>query len=219
MTRLIVLSLALLAGILVAAPAGAQGIPTHLPFLSLVDGILFPGVSEEVQIIEPRSRVLIDDALKGDRIIGLVTIRPGTTPNARGWRELFPVGMVCVIDDVSRYPDGRLFVVLRGVMKFRIEKETTERDYRTGDIDPLPEPLEDRDRPALRELRVRVDELARAVDPVVLPQMDDDLRINSLAFYMDLDRFERQSLLERDGVVARAHAILDLLTMKLAAPH
>ena len=46
--------------------------------------------------------------------------------------------------------------------------------------------------------------------------MSDTDRINSLAFYMDLDHFERQAILDRDGVVARAQALVDLLTMKLA---
>ena len=211
------LLLAAMAALLVsAAPANAQEVPPVLPLLSLEDGTLFPDVSEEVQIIEQRSRILIDEALKGNRIIGLVTLKPEGLPNERGWLDIFPIGTVCVIDDFTRLPDGRLFVVLRAVMKFRIQQETSDRVYRSALIEPLPEGVEPADRERFRQLRLRVDELAKVADPVVLPEMDDIKRINSLAFYMDLTIFERQELLERDGMIARAQGIIDLLTMKVA---
>jgi Lon protease-like protein len=200
------------------AAATAQTIPSVLPLLSLEDGTQFPGISQEVQIIEPRSRIMVDEALKGDRIVGLVTVRPGSAPNERGWLDLFPVGTVCVIDDVSRMADGRLFIVLRGIVKFRIRSERTDRVYRSADIEPLPETVRVDEQETLRRLRVRVDELAMAADPIVLPEMPDEKRINALAFYMDLTLFERQDLLERDGLIARAQAMIDFLAMKLATP-
>ena len=199
-----------------APPARAQDVPTILPLLSLEDGTLFPDVSEEVQIIEPRSRLLIDEALKGNRIIGLVTLKPEGVPNERGWLDIFPVGTVCVIDDFTRTQDGRLFVVLRAVMKFRIQQEDSDRVYRSAHIQPLPETIAPADRERFRQLRLRVDELAMVADPVVLPPMDDIKRINSLAFYMDLTLFERQDLLERNGLAERAQAMIDLLAMRLA---
>ena len=35
--------------------------------------------------------------------------------------------------------------------------------------------------------------------------------------YMDLDLFERQGLLEQDGVIARARAMVELFTAKVDA--
>jgi hypothetical protein len=102
------------------------------------------------------------------------------------------------------------------VVKFRIEHEETDHAYRTARIDLLPEAVEEEQRATLQELRSRVDELSRAIDPVVLPDLADADRINALAFYGDFDLFERQDLLERDGYLARARAMVDLLTMKLA---
>ena len=200
------------------AAASAQTPPSTLPLLSLTDGTIFPGVSEEIQIIEPWSRNMVEEVLKSDHILGVVTLRPGSTPNGQGWSEIFPVGTVCVIDDVSRLPDGRLFIVVRGVMTFRIRREETDRPYRLAHIDAVPETVAEGDRDTLRRLRLRIDELARQVDPVILPEMLDAERINALASYMDLDVFERQALLERDGIVGRAQAMVELLTMKLGTP-
>jgi ATP-dependent Lon protease len=202
--------------LLSAGTAFAQTFPTVLPLLSLTDGTLFPGLSEEVQIIEPRSRQMIDEAIRGDHIVGLVTMRPESAANERGWHDLFPIGTVCVIDKVNRLADGRLFIVLRSVVKFRIDREETDHAYRTAHIDLLPEAVEEEQLATLQGLRSRIDELSRAIDPVVLPELSDADRINALAFYGDFDLFERQDLLERDGYLARARAMVDLLTMKLA---
>jgi ATP-dependent Lon protease len=197
--------------------ASAQTIPSVLPLLSLNDGTLFPGLSEEVQIIELRSRQMVEEALAGNHIVGLVTMRPDSAVNERGWHDLFPIGTVCIIDNASRLADGRLFIVIRAVVKFRIEHEETDRVYRTARVEMLPETVEDGERDTLHQLRARVDELSSAVDPVQLPDLTDADRINALAFYGDFDLFERQELLERDGYLARAQALIDLLTMKLAA--
>lgn len=205
---------ALLAG---AVPAvGAQTAPSVLPLLSLSDGTLFPGMSEEVQIVEPWSRAMVDEVLAGDRILGLVTLQPESVPNPEGWQEIFPVGTVCVIDRATRLPDGRFFIVLRAVMTFRILSEDAGLAYRRAQIEARPEELAETDRDTLHGLRLRADELAKIVYPVLLPEMSDTERINSLAFYMDFDRFERQALLERHGIVSRAQALVELLTMKLA---
>ncbi len=62
--------------LLMAMPAAAQTVvPPVLPLLSLTDGQLFPGLSMEVQIIEPSSRLMVEEAIKGNSIIGVVTLR------------------------------------------------------------------------------------------------------------------------------------------------
>ena len=209
---------ACIAGLLLTAmPAAAQtAVPPVLPLLSLTDGQLFPGLSMEVQIIEAGSRVMVEEAVKGNSIIGVVTLRPGGTPDARNRSPIFEFGNVCIIDDVMRLPDGRLFILIRSVMTFHIDREETDRVYRVARVTTRPEAVADGDRELLGSLRRRADELSAIADPVKLPAMSDTDRINSLAFYMDLDHFERQAILDRYGVVARAQALVDLLTMKLA---
>lgn len=198
--------------------AAAQVVPDVLPLLPVSDGVLFPGVSNEIQILAPEHKVLVEDAVKTDSLIGLVTLRPDSPRAAQGRNEIFPVGVICVIDRVQRPADGRLYILVRAVMRFRVISEDLSRTYRMGKLDLLPETLTIDEQPTLRELRARVDELAKAVDPVVLSERGDENRINGLAFFMDFDLYERQSLLERDGVIERARAMIDLLTKKLANP-
>ena len=203
--------------LLMATPAAAQApVPPVLPLLSLTDGQLFPGLSMEVQIIEQSSRVMVDEAVKGNSIIGVVTLRPGGVPNERGRSPIFDTGNVCIIDDVMRQPDGRLFILIRSVMTFRLDQELTDRVYRSARVTTRSETVADGDRELLGSLRRRADELSAIADPVRPAAMSDTDRINRLAFYMDLDPFERQAILDRDSIVARAQALVDLLTMKLA---
>lgn len=193
----------------------AQLVPDVLPLLPVTDGVLFPNVSNEIQILAPEHKVLVEDAVRTDSLIGLVTLRPDSPRAEQGRNEIFPIGVVCVIDRIDRAPDGRLYIVVRAVMRFRVLGEDRARGYRTGKLELLPETITRDELPTLHELRLRVDELAKAVDPVVLSERSDQDRINGLAFFMDFDLYERQSLLERDGVIERARAMIELLTMKL----
>jgi ATP-dependent Lon protease len=90
----------------------AESVPEILPLLPVTDGVLFPNVSNEIQIIAPQHKLLVEDAVKGDSLIGLVTLRPGAVPNAQGNGEIFPIGVVCVIDDLKRSADGALYIMV-----------------------------------------------------------------------------------------------------------
>ncbi len=217
------LSVAVAAGLIVCTGTSglaqrrvAESVPDVLPLLPLTDGVMFPGVSNEVQIIAPQHKRLIEDVANGDSLLGLVTLMPGALPNDAGNGPIFPAGIVCVVDEVKRGAEGFLYVKLRAVMRFRVAGEEGGRPYRMGRLDLRPEPLGPDEATTLRGLRERIDELTRIVDPIVLPPKSDDGRINALAFYLDLDLFERQSLLDQDGILARARAMIALLEVKAA---
>ena len=52
-------------------------LPPTIPIFPLEVTMLFPGVSRPLHIFEPRYRAMVADALKGDRIIGMTTLKPG----------------------------------------------------------------------------------------------------------------------------------------------
>ena len=55
-------------------------------------------------------------------------------------------------------------------------------------------------------------------EPKFPPSVPDEDLVNALAQYLDLDVLEHQALLECDGVLARCHALIDLLEMMLHSP-
>ena len=64
-------------------PAGSNagsrtsGLPAVIPIFPLESPTLFPNGTFPLHIFEPRYRAMIADALKGDRIIGMVMLQPG----------------------------------------------------------------------------------------------------------------------------------------------
>ena len=215
LTRLIV---ALLPALLLAATVSvqAQDVPPVLPMLPVSDPILFPGLGMDITIRNPAHAVLIEDVARGNRLFALVTLRPDSLPDGRGNRDVFPNGTLCRLVALTR-SDGRLIITARALGKIRVEGEEFTRPYRLAKIRQVPEVDADTDLDKLHRMRLEIDELLKLVDPLVLPPMSDEERINTVAFYLDLDLFERQDLLDRDGVSARAQALIDLLTMKLAS--
>ena len=55
-------------------------------------------------------------------------------------------------------------------------------------------------------------------DPKFPPAIPDEDLVNALAQYLELQPIERQALLERDGILARCRALIELLEMKILAP-
>jgi Lon protease-like protein len=116
--------------------------------------------------------------------------------------------------------DGRYNIVLRGIEKFRITGETDSRPYRIAQVEPIRETVAEGDRTRLRENRQRLETLLAAAierggkDPKFPPAVADEDLVNALAQYLALEPLERQALLERNGVVGRCRALIELLEIK-----
>ena len=206
-----------------------------LPLFPLPNVVLFPNVFLPLHIFEPRYREMVGDALAGDRMIGMVLLKPGWESDYEGRPPVYPIGCSGVITHAERLQDGRYNIVLRGVERFRIVEEDRSRSYRRAAIERIvDEQLKPDDRIVLSRQRAKLEAmLARTTDrppeaagaqvvyetsaanqmiPSTMP--DDDL-INGLAQYLDLDPIEKQALLEQRGLRARAESLVELLEMKL----
>jgi Lon protease-like protein len=197
-------------------------LPPTIPIFPLPNVVLFPQVFLPLHIFEPRYRELVADALEGDRLIGMVLLRPGWEGEYDGRPAVYPVGCAGVITHHDRLPDGRYNIVLRGLEKFRITGEDESRAYRIARIDSLHEPLPDADRAEIHAARRRLEALLMpqprgrgATDAKLPPSLNDEDVVNTLAQYMEFDPVEKQALLEREGPLARCRSLIELLEMKL----
>ncbi len=196
-------------------------LPPTLPLFPLPSVVLFPNVCLPLHIFEARYREMVSDALEGDRIIGMVLLRPGWESDYEGRPEIYQVGCAGLITHADRTVDGRYNLVLRGFEKFRIRQEDHERSYRRAQVDTILEPMTEADRAVMRAERRRLETLlvpqpeGRGVDPKMPPSMPDEELVNALAQYLDLEVVEKQALLERDGLVNRCRSLIDLLEMKV----
>ena len=195
-------------------------LPPTIPIFPLPNAVLFPNVFLPLHIFEARYREMVADALAGDRIIGMVLLKPGYESNYEGRPAVYPLGCAGVITHSEPLPDGRFNIVLRGLEKFRITGEDESKAYRLAHVDPVPEPVSEADRPVLKQVRLRLEALLVAAierggaEPKFPPAVGDEDLVNALAQYLALEPLERQALLEQDGTLARCRALIELLEMK-----
>ena len=107
------------------APSAATtvALPTEIPLFPLPEVSLFPGVQRPFLIFEPRYREMIADALKGDRVIGMVMLQPGYEKDYEGRPPIRDIGCAGTIEKYEQLPDGRYIILLRGLSTFRIVSE------------------------------------------------------------------------------------------------
>jgi len=195
-------------------------LPPTIPIFPLPNVVLFPNVFLPLHIFEPRYRQMVDASLNGDRIIGMVLLRPGWERDYEGRPPVYPIGCAGVITHAERLADGRFNIVLRGMEKFRIAGEEAGHSYRLAHVTALPEPPADSLRSEIRGERRRLEALLvpqpeGSPDSKVPSSMPDEDLVNALAQYLEFEPVEKQALLERDGVLARCKSLIELLEMRV----
>jgi Lon protease-like protein len=195
-------------------------LPPTIPIFPLPNVVLFPNVFLPLHIFEPRYRQMVEDALRGDRIVGMVLLRPGWEPAYHECPAVYPVGCAGVITHSERLSDGRFNIVLRGIEKFRVTGEEESHPYRVALVESVREPAPESFRDEMQGARRRLESLlvpqplGRA-DPKMPAAMPDEELVNALAQYLEFEPVEKQALLERDGLLERCHSLIELLEMKV----
>src|SRR6266566_657655 len=110
-----------------------------LPLFPLPNVVLFPNVFLPLHIFEPRYREMVADALNGDRLIGMVLLKPGWQHDYEGTPAVYPIGCSGLVTHAERLGDGRYNIVLRGIERFRIVEEDRRCSYRRATVQPVPE--------------------------------------------------------------------------------
>lgn len=165
---------------------------------------------------------MVADALKGDRIIGMVMLQPGHEAEYEGRPPIFPIGCAGLITEFEQLPDGRYNILLGGLTKFRVEAEDNSRLYRLARVTAISEVLDDREAAALNEARERLGSLLSALSsrigiPEPPPGVPDEQVVDELSEYLPMPSLQRQRLLEQEDPLARARSLVELLEMLAAS--
>lgn len=200
----------------------AIDLPQAVPVFPLDGVLLLPGGQLPLNIFEPRYLNMVDDAMAGDRLVGMVQTRGGDPERP----ALAPVGCVGKITGFAETPDGRYMITLTGVARFEIGEELPvgspyrqvrarfaafEDDLRQHESPP---PL---DRPRfLKALGRYLDQRGLGIDWDTAGQAPADALINSLAMGLPFDPAEKQALLEAVTIADRAEALIALLEIDSA---
>ena len=192
--------------------------PVRLPLFPLGGAILFPRSHLPLHIFEPRYRQMVEDAVAGDGLIGM--IQPKAAPDdGLGQPELYRVGCIGEVVGFEELGDGRYNIVLQGTLRFRLVAEAdVGTPYRQADV--LPTNGDEADALALPSvLRAAVDQEARllgdamglTVDWAAVERLDDEMLVNAIAQVAPFDTGAKQALLESDPLGGRAELLVQLM--------
>jgi Lon protease-like protein len=120
-------------------PASPADLPTHIPVFPLTGALLLPFSHRPLNVFEPRYVEMIDQALAGNRLIGLIQPEDTSEESPRGRAPLQQIGTVGRLTHWEENGEGRYFIILEGVTRFRLVSElTVMTPFRQAAIDTTP---------------------------------------------------------------------------------
>lgn len=200
-------------------------LPEEIPVFPLPGAMLLPGGHLPLNIFEPRYLNMVEDALKGSRLIGMIQ------PVAERDEHLLPdgitlyeVGCAGRIVQFAESEDGRYLIVLDGVIRFRVVEELEAHDgYRrvradygsfaadlNTDSDGTVEHIEDRDR-LLAAMTKYFDLNGISADTDGISESSDHDLVTTLAMSCPFDPGEKQALLECATTLQRGELLINIL--------
>ena len=198
----------------------APTFPDELPILPLRGVVVYPQTGVPLTIGQPRSIRLVDEAVAGTRLVGLVASKNADLENPNP-EDLYSVGTIATIHRLFRAPDGTIRILIQGMARFRVVEFTQTDPYLKAKIELYPE---------IQETGLEVDALARnARDQFVhiaemipsiprelvtsVSSIEDALQITyTIANFQRMDMDAAQAILELDKVTDKLHKLISILT-------
>src|SRR5947209_7574110 len=103
-------------------------IPDVLPVLPLKDVVIYPFAVQPLGVGQERSIRLIDDVMRGDRLVVLVAQKSAETEQA-GPNDIFKIGTVSRVARMIRMPDNTIQIIVQGLERVDIGEFTQEKPY------------------------------------------------------------------------------------------
>jgi len=198
-------------------------LPVELPIFPLTGALLMPQGRLPLYIFEPRYLALVEDAFKGDRLIGMVQPVEAEAEAREPEPAVHATGCAGRIILFKETREKRFEIVLEGVSRFDIARELPmRRGYRvvvpnwqrfvhdTGEDEALDSELRSRLVQSLERFLT-----ARGVtsDDTGIAQLTGAELVAAIAMACPFHAIEKQAVLESQGVEERAKLLMALLEM------
>ena len=202
-----------------------EDVPAIIPVFPLPAALLLPRAEMPLNIFEPRYLAMVDAALAGGRVIGMIQPDEQATPCARG-ESLCTVGCAGRITSFAETGDSRYMITLTGIARFQILEEivapTAFRQCRVTtspflvDFGGCPRDAFI-DRPSvLATFRAYLDAHNLDTDWDSVNSASNETLINALAMMAPFGPAEKQALLEAPDLKSRADTLIAITEMSLA---
>jgi ATP-dependent Lon protease len=198
--------------------------PEDLPILPLRNNVLFPGVMIPITVGRDKSIRLIQEAHKGNRIIGVVS-QLDQEEEAPEFVDLHKVGTVAQIIRMLKMPDGSSTVIIQGKRRFEIVEPYQTEPYMRAKVRFLVEempPKKDAEMElvfrSIKDLALQIirdspnipSEASFAIGNIESPTF----MVNFISSNMNADVNKKQGMLEELNFRKRAKMVMEHLTLE-----
>ncbi|MFN5845427.1 MAG: endopeptidase La [Flavobacteriia bacterium] len=202
-----------------------QEFPADLPILPLRNNVLFPGVVIPITVGRDKSIKLIQDANKGNKIIGVVSQR-NQEEESPEFADLHSIGTVAQIIRMLKMPDGSTTVIIQGKRRFEILHPTQTEPYMRSEVKMINEiPLNKKDKElsvmfkTIKDLALQIirespnipSEASFAIGNIESPTF----LVNFISSNMNADVAKKQEMLEELDFKKRVMMVMEHLTMEI----
>lgn len=204
---------------------GPEDCPSVIPVFPLPGALLLPRGQMPLNIFEPRYLAMVDEALKTERVIGM--IQPDADNDSSSTvPKLYSVGCAGRITQLAETGDGRYLITLIGVARFRVQEELPQTElfrqcrvnfesFATDFTARAGENEVDR-AGVVKALRDFVDAAHVKVDWRGIEEAPNEALVNALCMMSPFGVREKQALLEAADLKTRAEILIALTEIELA---
>ncbi|MCW5878334.1 MAG: endopeptidase La [Anaerolineales bacterium] len=211
-----------------ADPSGngqAEGteVPAELPILPLRGVVVYPQTGVPLTIGQPRSIRLVDDAVSGSRLVGLVASKDPEKENP-GPEDLYRVGTLASVHRLFRSPDGTIRLLVQGLSRIRIGEFVASEPYLKAKVEAYPEISEQNlEIEALaRSVRSQFERIAELIGSIPQELISSILEIENplqtvylIANLQRMDLADAQQVLEYDSLRDKLQKLVEFLTREI----
>lgn len=198
-------------------------LPEVIPVFPLAGALLLPRAEMPLNIFEPRYMAMVDAALAGNRVIGM--IQPEDGPEGEAAPALRTIGCAGRITALEESGDGRYAITLTGISRFRILEEVPSASaFRLCRVTAAPFAEDFGDGNAGAVDRIAVLNTFRAyleahnlqADWETVGEASNEVLVNALSMMAPFAPAEKQALLEAPDLKTRAETLVAITEVSLA---
>jgi ATP-dependent Lon protease len=203
--------------------ADTSNLPEELPILPLRGVVVYPHTAVPLTIGQPRSIKLVDEAVAGSRLIGLVASKKPELETP-GPEDLYTYGTISAIQRLFRAPDGTIRLIVQGLGRFELGEFTSLEPYLAARINLKPEMVEESVEieaqvRAARDQFQKITELTTSLPPEIVGSvlsLEDPLHVAySIANFQRMDLEEAQAILEEDSAFEKLKKLNVMLSREV----
>jgi ATP-dependent Lon protease len=199
-------------------------VPAEIALLPLRNTVLFPGVVLPITVGRDKSIKAVNDAYKGDKLIGVVAQKDSNVEDP-AVKDLELIGTIAKIVKQIKMPDGGTTIIIQGKSRFGIDSVSGDDPYFKAKIHRLDEDESPKDSDFdayvanIKDLATEIIQLSPNIPTeasIILRNIENpSFLIHFVSSNLNTDIKEKQRLLEMNNIRERASLLMQLLQKEL----